>query len=37
MEHAGTTSEARKLEPMGTVVFHQADVGECLRDEETLF
>ena len=26
----------RKLEPQGIVAFHQADVGEYLRDEETV-
>ena len=34
---ARSTSETRKLEPTGIVAFHQADVGEYLRDEETLF
>ena len=28
--------QVRKLEPQGVVAFHQADVGEYLRDEETL-
>jgi len=33
---AKSTAEVRKLEPQGVVAFHQADVGEYLRDEETL-
>mmetsp|Transcript_14735 Transcript_14735/g.25089 ORF Transcript_14735/g.25089 Transcript_14735/m.25089 type:complete len:116 (-) Transcript_14735:233-580(-) len=33
---AKSTAEVRKLEPQGVVCFHQADVGEYLRDEETL-
>lgn len=31
-----STAEVRKLEPQGIVAFHQADVGEYLRDEEQL-
>lgn len=31
------TAEARKLDPTGVVCFRQADVGEYLRDEDTLF
>ena len=34
---ARSTTETRRLEPTGIVAFHQADVGEYLRDEETLF
>jgi 60S ribosome subunit biogenesis protein NIP7 len=33
---AKSTAEVRKMEPQGVVAFHQADVGEYLRDEETL-
>lgn len=31
-----STTEVRKLEPQGIVAFHQADVGEYLREEEAL-
>lgn len=34
---ARSTAEARKLEPTAVVVFRQGDVGEYLREEETLF
>ncbi|KAJ1978118.1 ribosome biosynthesis protein nip7 [Dimargaris xerosporica] len=34
---ARSTAELRKLEPTAVIVFHQADVGEYLRDENTLF
>ncbi|CAK4030689.1 60S ribosome subunit biogenesis NIP7 [Lecanosticta acicola] len=34
---ARATAEARKLDPTGIVVFRQADVGEYLREEGTLF
>jgi 60S ribosome subunit biogenesis protein NIP7 len=34
---ARSTTETRKLEPTGIVAFHQADIGEYLRDEKTLF
>ncbi|CZT25628.1 probable NIP7 protein, required for efficient 60S ribosome subunit biogenesis [Ramularia collo-cygni] len=34
---ARSTAEARKLDPTGIVTFRQADVGEYLRDEDTLF
>lgn len=34
---ARSTAEARKLDPTGIVVFRQADVGEYLREEDTLF
>jgi 60S ribosome subunit biogenesis protein NIP7 len=33
---ARATGECRKLEPSAIVVFHQADVGEYLREEQTL-
>ncbi|XP_039186908.1 60S ribosome subunit biogenesis protein NIP7 homolog isoform X1 [Crotalus tigris] len=33
---AKTTQECRKVDPMAIVVFHQADVGEYIRHEETL-
>ncbi|RSH79545.1 ribosome biosynthesis protein nip7 [Saitozyma podzolica] len=29
--------DTRKLDPSGIIVFHQADVGEFLRDEDTMF
>jgi len=31
------SAEARRLEPTGIVCFRQADVGEYLREEDTLF
>ncbi|KAI0015933.1 60S ribosome subunit biogenesis protein NIP7 [Xylariomycetidae sp. FL0641] len=34
---ARSTAEARKVDPTGIVVFRQADSGEYLRDEDTLF
>ncbi|KAF2721653.1 60S ribosome subunit biogenesis protein NIP7 [Polychaeton citri CBS 116435] len=34
---ARSTAEGRSLEPTGIVVFRQADIGEFLRDEDTLF
>ena len=34
---ARSTAEARRLDPTGIVTFHQADAGEYLRDEDTLF
>ena len=34
---ARSTTECRRMEPTAIVVFHQADVGEYLRDEETMF
>ena len=34
---ARSTAEARRLDPTGIVVFRQADVGEYLREEDTLF
>ncbi|KAJ3072282.1 ribosome biosynthesis protein nip7 [Podochytrium sp. JEL0797] len=33
---AKSTQDARKMEPTGIIVFHQADVGEYLRNEDTL-
>ncbi|KAJ3116146.1 ribosome biosynthesis protein nip7 [Physocladia obscura] len=33
---ARSTQDAKKLEPTGVIVFHQADVGEYLRNEDTL-
>ncbi|KAK5016188.1 60S ribosome subunit biogenesis protein NIP7 [Cryomyces antarcticus] len=34
---ARSTAEARRLEPTGIVTFRQADIGEYLREEDTLF
>lgn len=34
---ARSTQEARRLDPTGIVVFRQADCGEYLRDEDSLF
>ncbi|KAM7201005.1 hypothetical protein V8F20_005014 [Naviculisporaceae sp. PSN 640] len=34
---ARSTAEARRLDPTGIVCFRQADNGEYLRDEDTLF
>ncbi|KAL9603925.1 MAG: hypothetical protein Q9219_000863 [cf. Caloplaca sp. 3 TL-2023] len=34
---ARSTAETRRLEPTGITVFRQADVGEYLREEDTLF
>jgi len=34
---ARSTAEARRLDPTGIVTFRQADVGEYLREEDTLF
>jgi 60S ribosome subunit biogenesis protein NIP7 len=34
---ARSTAEARRLEPTGVAAFRQADCGEYLRDEDTLF
>ncbi|KAJ1984426.1 ribosome biosynthesis protein nip7 [Dimargaris cristalligena] len=34
---ARSTVEIRRLDPTAIVVFHQSDVGEYLRDENTLF
>ena len=33
---AKSTQEARSVDPTAILVFHQADVGEYLRDEESL-
>ncbi|KAJ9094439.1 hypothetical protein QFC21_005978 [Naganishia friedmannii] len=34
---ARSTVDTRKISPTDLVVFHQADVGEYLRDEDTMF
>jgi 60S ribosome subunit biogenesis protein NIP7 len=34
---AKSTAEARRLDPTGVVTFRQADIGEYLREEDTLF
>lgn len=34
---ARSTSDTRNMDPTNIIVFHQADVGEYLREEETLF
>jgi hypothetical protein len=34
---ACSTGEARKMDPTAVIGFHQADVGEYLRNEDTLF
>lgn len=34
---ARSTAEARRLEPTGITAYRQADVGEYLREEDTLF
>jgi 60S ribosome subunit biogenesis protein NIP7 len=34
---AKSTAEARRLDPTGIVTFRQADIGEYLREEDTLF
>lgn len=33
---AKSTQECRKVDPLAIVVFHQADVGEYVRNEDTL-
>lgn len=33
---AKSTSDCRKMDPSGVVVFHQSDVGEYLRSEDDL-
>ncbi|XP_030622847.1 60S ribosome subunit biogenesis protein NIP7 homolog isoform X2 [Chanos chanos] len=33
---AKSTQECRKVDPMSIVVFHQADIGEYIRNEDTL-
>lgn len=33
---AKSTQECRRVDPMSIVVFHQADVGEFIRNEDTL-
>lgn len=34
---ARSTQEARRLDPTGITCFRQADCGEYLRDEDSLF
>lgn len=34
---AKSTADARRLDPTGITCFRQADCGEYLRDEDTLF
>lgn len=34
---ARSTVDSRKLQPTDVVAFHQTDIGEYLRDEDTLF
>ncbi|KAJ1678931.1 ribosome biosynthesis protein nip7 [Spiromyces aspiralis] len=34
---ARSTVDTRKLDPSAIVVYHQADIGEYLREEDTLF
>lgn len=34
---ARSSAEAKRLDPTGIVVFRQADCGEYLREEDTLF
>ncbi|EIE88085.1 hypothetical protein RO3G_12796 [Rhizopus delemar RA 99-880] len=34
---ARSTVDMKRLQPTDIIVFHQADVGEYLRDEDTLF
>ena len=34
---AKSTAESRNLQPTGIVAYRQADIGEYLRDEDTLF
>jgi len=34
---ARSTQEARRLDPTGIAAFRQADCGEYLRDEDSLF
>ena len=33
---AKSTGECRKADPMNIICFHQADIGEYVRSEETL-
>ncbi len=33
---AKSTQECRRVDPMSIVVFHQADVGEFIRNEDNL-
>lgn len=34
---ARSTAEARRLDPTGVTTFRQGDIGEYLREEDTLF
>lgn len=34
---ARSTAECKAADPLSTVCFHQADIGEYIRSEETLF
>ncbi|XJO71683.1 hypothetical protein BDV3_001154 [Batrachochytrium dendrobatidis] len=34
---AKSTGDCRKMDPTSICVFHQTDIGEYLRDEDTLF
>jgi len=34
---AKSTQDARRVDPTEIIVFHQADVGEFLREEQSLF
>lgn len=34
---ARSSAESKRLDPTGIVVFRQADCGEYLREEDTLF
>jgi 60S ribosome subunit biogenesis protein NIP7 len=34
---AKSTADARRLDPTGIVAFRQSDIGEYLREEDTLF
>lgn len=34
---ARSTTECKVSDPLTTVCFHQADIGEYIRSEETLF
>lgn len=33
---AKSTQDCRRVDPLSIVVFHQADVGEFIRNEDTL-
>ncbi len=34
---ARSSADLKKLEPTAIVIFHQADVGEYLREEDSMF